>query len=153
MSAVGLGCFYAARVITGNTTGECLRVPWDARIARCQIKRVHVSFYDTRPLPRLPDHCEVGSAFHRLYLAQDRLGFFTKWFFVTTFPAPNGSACDPDHNSPSRSHLSKEHAAATYHANICISRVARDSRDLEHFPAALNQGDSQLPLPRRIWRN
>ena len=24
---------------------------------------------------------------------------------------------------------------------------------LEHFPAALNQGDSQLPLPRRIWRN
>jgi hypothetical protein len=25
--------------------------------------------------------------------------------------------------------------------------------DLEHFPAALNQGDSQLPLPRRIWRN
>jgi cation diffusion facilitator family transporter len=25
--------------------------------------------------------------------------------------------------------------------------------DLEHFPAALNQGDSQLLLPRRIWRN
>jgi len=24
---------------------------------------------------------------------------------------------------------------------------------LEHFPAALNQGDSQLPLPGRIWRN
>jgi integrase len=24
---------------------------------------------------------------------------------------------------------------------------------LEHFPAALNQGDSQLLLPRRIWRN
>ena len=23
------------------------------------------------------------------------------------------------------------------------------TRDLEHFPAALNQGDSQLPLPRR----
>jgi hypothetical protein len=25
--------------------------------------------------------------------------------------------------------------------------------ELEHFPAALNQGDSQLLLPRRIWRN
>ena len=28
-----------------------------------------------------------------------------------------------------------------------------DAVRLEHFPAALNQGDSQLPLPGRIWRN
>jgi phage terminase large subunit-like protein len=30
---------------------------------------------------------------------------------------------------------------------------AAEARNLEHFPAALNQGDSQLLLPRRIWRN
>jgi hypothetical protein len=31
--------------------------------------------------------------------------------------------------------------------------LASLSAELEHFPAALNQGDSQLLLPRRIWRN
>jgi hypothetical protein len=35
---------------------------------------------------------------------------------------------------------------------VAVFRSPTHSK-LEHFPAALNQGDSQLLLPRRIWRN
>jgi putative membrane protein len=39
------------------------------------------------------------------------------------------------------------HAANSARTELIFAAV------LEHFPAALNQGDSQLLLPRRIWRN
>jgi tetratricopeptide (TPR) repeat protein len=45
-------------------------------------------------------------------------------------------------------------------SNDELAQLVRRDQDLfaenarlEHFPAALNQGDSQLLLPRRIWRN
>src|SRR6516164_1245175 len=50
-----------------------------------------------------------------------------------------------------RSPADRHPIAASLKANIDALQVGLAK--LEHFPAALNQGDSQLPLPRRSWRN